>query len=379
MNYVKFGKHPFEVSRFGLGCMRFPQTKNDKGEDIIDEPKAIEMVRYAIDHGVNYIDTAYAYAGSEVVVGKALQDGYREKVILVTKLPTWLIKDKSDMPKLLEEQLKRLQTDYIDIYLLHNLYAENWDIVKKFDAIEGMKEFKAAGKIKYIAFSMHERLDHWKEIIDTFDWDMAMMQYNYFDKYNQAGVEGLKYASDKGLPVVIMESLRGGMLAMDPPPEVANALALVSGSSYAEKAFRWLYDQPECTVMLSGCSSLEQLKENIEIFSKAEVNVLTEDEKKQFDIAREEWNKKTLVPCTACGYCMPCPKNVDIPEIFEIYNNTARVIEKSQGQSWLYNQVLQSSKTDASQCVECGKCEGHCPQRIEIIKKLKEAHTALTS
>lgn len=378
MKYINFGKDNLKISRFGLGCMRFPQMKNEKGEDVIDEQESIKMIRYAIDNGVNYIDTAYAYAGSEVVVGKALLDGYREKVVLVTKLPIWLVKEQSDLRKYLDEQLERLQTDYIDIYLLHNLYYENWEIVEKFNAIEMMKQFKEEKKIKYIAFSMHERLDHWKKVIDTFDWDMAMMQYNYFDKFNQAGIEGLKYATDKGVPVVIMESLHGGMLALEPPAEVANALALVKGDTYAEKAFRWLYNQPECKVMLSGCSSMQQLKENIEIFNNSDVNVLTDEEEKQYDKARDEWNKKTLVQCTACGYCMPCPQGVDIPEIFNIYNNTARAMDKSHNQAWLYDQVLVSSKCDASQCVECGICESHCPQRIEIINKLKEAHAVFT-
>ncbi len=375
MKYVKFGKHDFEVSRFGLGCMRFPMTKDADGKDVIDEPKAIEMVRYAIDHGVNYIDTAWAYGGSEAVVGKALQDGYREKVLLVTKLPIWECKSTDDMRKFLNEELERLQTDCIDIYLLHNLFAENWKIVESIGAIKMMEQFRAEGKIKYIACSMHERTAHWKMVADAYDWDMMMMQYNYFDKDNQAGQEGLRYAAAKGLPVVIMESLRGGMLANDPPENVAEALKPLGDGSYAEKSFKWLYDQPECTVILSGCSSLEQVKENLAIFDKAEVGVLTDDARACYDKAREEWNKKTLVPCTGCGYCMPCPSNVDIPEVFEIYNNTVRAPGHSQ--TWLYNQILGSSCTDASQCAECGACESHCPQGIGIIEKLKEAHAKL--
>lgn len=377
MKYMNFGKTGLSVSRFGLGCMRFPQVKDADGKEQINEPEAIKMVRYAIDHGVTYIDTAYAYEGSEVVVGKALLDGYREKVTLVTKLPVWLVKEKADFRKFLEEQLSRLQTDHIDIYLLHNLFYENWAIVNKFDALEEMKAFKAEGKIGFIGCSVHERLEHWKTVADAFDWDMMMMQYNYFDKFNQAGVEGLRYAHDKGMPITIMESLRGGMLAMTPPQEIADALAPVSGTSYADKAFKWLYNQKECNVMLSGCSSMEQLVENIEIFDRAEVGSLTESDLLCYDNAREQWEKKTLVPCTGCGYCMPCPMGVDIPEIFEIYNNTARVISADHAQTWLYEQVLMSAGNDASKCVECGQCEGHCPQRIKIIDRLKEADKAL--
>ncbi len=379
MKYVKFGKTGLDVSRFGLGCMRFPTMKDSEGKDVIDEKAAIQLVRYAIDNGVNYIDTAYAYTGSEEVLGKALQDGYREKVILVTKLPVWEVKCKEDFRKFLDLQLSRLQTDYIDFYHLHNLFSDNWEIVKKYDAIKIMEEFKAEGKIKYIACSVHERLEHWKEVADAYDWDMMMMQYNYFDKYNQAGIEGLHYVAAKGTPVVIMESLRGGMLACEPPETVAKALAPVSGGSYAEKAFKWLIDQPECAVILSGCSSLEQVVENIKIFNSLDANCLTEAEKECYENAREEWNKKTLVPCTACGYCMPCPSGVDIPEVFEIYNNTARVLQAHQGQTWLYNQVLVRSKNDASQCIECGQCLKKCPQSIDIICKLKEAHEKLNS
>ena len=245
--------------------------------------------------------------------------------------------------------MERLQVDHIDIYHLHNLFEANWEKVLKFNAIDFMKKQKADGKISYIAFSCHGQLDHWKKVVDYFDWDVCMMQYNYFDKYNQAGIEGLRYASAKGLPVIIMESLRGGMLGQTPPESIANILDKVPGETFAEKAFMWLINQPECTVMLSGCSSLENVLENLETFDKYEAGCLSDEQNVIFDEAREEWNRKTLVPCTGCAYCMPCPMNVDIPEVFEIYNNTARVFTENQGQTWLYTQMLIHSQKDASQ------------------------------
>lgn len=377
MKYVDFGKHGFRVSRFGLGCMRFPKIKAEDGTEIIDEKAAIEIIRTAIDGGVNYIDTAYVYAGSEVVVGKALKDGYREKVKLVTKLPLWSCNSEEDLQKYMDEEMERLQVDHIDIYHLHNLFEANWEKVIKFHAIDFMKKQKAAGKISYIAFSCHGQLDHWKKVVDYFDWDVCMMQYNYFDKYNQAGIEGLKYAKAKGLPVIIMESLRGGMLAQVPPESIAKELECVPGNSYAEKSFQWLISQAEPTVMLSGCHSVEHVRENLRIFDTYDVGCLTDAQNAAFDRAREEWNKKTLVPCTGCGYCMPCPMGVDIPEVFEIYNNTARVLTENQGQVWLYDQMLLKSGKDASKCIKCGKCVSHCPQKISIPEKLAEAHEVL--
>ncbi|MBQ6933078.1 MAG: aldo/keto reductase [Clostridia bacterium] len=376
MKYVKFGKHDFEVSRFGLGCMRFPKIKLEDGTEVINEKEAIDIIRTAIDGGVNYIDTAYVYPGSEVVVGKALQDGYREKVKLVTKLPIWSCTSEEDLQKFMDEELERLQTDYLDIYLLHNLFEANWAKVKQFNAIEFMKKQKEAGKAKLIGFSCHGQLSHWKEVVDANDWDVCMMQYNYFDKYYQAGEEGLKYASAKGLPVIIMESLRGGMLGQTPPENVAEKLAKVPGETYGEKSFAWLINQPECTVMLSGCSSVEHVKENLKTFDKYEPNHLTEEQLKAYDEAREEWNKKTLVACTGCAYCMPCPMGVDIPGIFKYYNDTVRVLDKSQSQTFLYAQLFSHSKKDPTQCIECGKCMSHCPQNIQIPVKLKEAHEA---
>ncbi len=374
MQFVDFKHDGKKVSRFGLGCMRFPKTTDAEGKDIIDEPAAIELIRAAIDGGVNYIDTAYFYPGSEVVVGKALKDGYREKVILATKLPAGLLTCKEDLQKFYEEELERLQVDYIDVYFLHNLYKANWAKVLQFGGIEFMADLKKRGKIGYIAVSMHEYFDHFKEVMDHFDWDLAMIQYNYYDKFNQMGIDGLKYASAKGIPVVAMESLHGGMLSTNVPAEVTAAFGdYLADKSDAEKAFMWLYNQPEVTVILSGVSTMEQLEENLRIFENAQCGIISEEQEKYFDAARDSWNKFINIECTACGYCVPCPAGVDIPNVFKIWNDFAKAPE----QKWLYNAMLLTAGKDGSKCVSCGKCVPHCPQHFDIPQKLAEAHEAL--
>ncbi len=374
MQYVDFKHDGKMVSRFGLGCMRLPKTTDAEGNSIIDEPEAIKLIRQAIDSGVNYIDTAYVYPGSEVVVGKALKDGYREKVTLATKLPVMLLKSKEDLQKLYEEELERLQVDHIDVYFLHNLYQSNWNQVLKYDALDFMKKLKEEGKISYIAVSMHESYDHFEHVIDYFDWDLAMIQYNYYDKFNQAGIKGLKYASAKGLPVVSMESLHGGMLANNVPETVKAAFGdWNKDKSDAEKSLMWLYNQPEVTIILSGVSTIEQLEDNLRIFENAKPGILTEEDEKLYDKAREEWNKLVNIDCTACEYCMPCPMNVDIPLVFKLWNDFA----KDPGQKWLYNAMAFTAGKGVDKCISCGKCSKACPQKFDIPAELKKAHEAL--
>ncbi len=374
MQFVDFKQDGKKVSRFGLGCMRLPSVTNDEGKSIIDEEAAIALIRRAIDAGVNYIDTAYIYEGSEVVVGKALQDGYREKVMLATKLPMSLVKCEADLQKYYEEELARLQVDHIDVYFLHNLYEASWQKTIETNAIDFMVNLKKQGKISYIAVSMHGSYDHFEKVIDYFDWDLAMIQYNYYDKFNQAGIKGLKYASAKGIPVVSMESLHGGMLANDVPKAVEAAFeGWKSEVSNAEKAFMWLYNQPEVTIVLSGSSSLEQLEDSLRIFENAKCNILSEKEEALYDRARAVWESFVNIECTGCKYCMPCPVGVDIPTAFDCWNEFA----KTPGQKWMYKILLMESAKDASKCVECGKCESVCPQKLKIIEKLKEAHEAL--
>ncbi|MCX7772721.1 MAG: aldo/keto reductase, partial [Clostridia bacterium] len=244
MVYTDFGRISQKVSRFGMGCMRYPQMKNERGEDVIDEQEAIKMIRYAIDHGVNYFDTAYCYPGSEAVLGKALKDGYREKVMIATKSPVWECKNHEDYRRLFEEQLERLQTNFIDVYILHGLDRSNYDIVKATDGIRFMKELKESGRIGAVGFSSHAEIDLFKEIIDVYDWDMCLIQLNILDGNHQAGLNGLRYAADKGIPVVIMEPLKGGILGKKPPVEVEELLrSYPEQRSLPEWAFRWLYDQ----------------------------------------------------------------------------------------------------------------------------------------
>ncbi len=374
MQYVDFKHDGKKVSRFGLGCMRLPKIQDAQGKEIIDEPKAIEMIRKAIDGGVNYIDTAYFYEGSEVVVGKALKDGYREKVILATKLPMSIVEKKEDLQKYYEEELERLDVEHIDVYFLHNLFEANWEKVVKFDAIDFMVDLKKQGKISYIAVSMHGTNAHFEKVIDYFNWDLAMIQYNYYDKYNQAGQKGLLYASAKGIPVVSMESLHGGMLSNDVPEKVEAAFGDWNKDlSNAEKAFMWLYNQPEVTVVLTGASTLEQVEESLAIFDKAECNILSEEEVALYDKAREVWESFVNIECTGCNYCMPCPAKIDIPLVFHVWNEIA----KTPAQKWLYNVMLTQSGKDATNCINCGKCVKVCPQKLDIPNKLKEAHEAL--
>ncbi len=375
MQYVDFKHNDIKVSRFGLGCMRLPSIKNENGEIKIDEVKAIELIRKAIDSGVNYIDTAYFYPGSEAVVGKALKDGYREKVILATKLPMSLVKTKADLQKYYLEELESLQEEHIDVYFLHNLYEKNWDKVIELDAIEFMQDLKRKGKISYIAASIHGDNAHFKKVVDAFDWDLVMMQYNYYDKHNQAGIKGLHHAAAKGIPIVSMESLHGGMLTNNVPHTVNEAFKNFRGGniSDAEKSFMWLYNQPEVTVVLSGSSTIEQLLDSLRIFDNAQCNILTDDELKMFDSAREAWNKIINIECTGCKYCMPCPAGVDIPLVFERWNEYAKAPE----QKWLYSVLLCEKDKDASKCINCNKCVKLCPQKLDIPLFLKKAHETL--
>jgi predicted aldo/keto reductase-like oxidoreductase len=382
MQYRKFGKLGFEVSSFGMGCMRLPLKKQSDGSQKysdIDEKEAIGMIRYAIDNGVNYIDTAYGYHGgnSELIVGKALKDGYREKVNLATKLPVWMAKKYRDFEKYLDEQLSKLQTDTIDFYLLHSLNKNSWDRIKNLKILDFLDEAKDKGKIKYAGFSFHDELPVFKEIIDSYAWDMCQIQLNILDQEYQAGVEGLKYAGQKGIPVVIMEPLKGGRLAQNIPQDIMELWDQVKcKGNHIEWAFRWLYNFPEVTVVLSGVSTMEQLKENIRIFGKAQSNTLTQKDLDLIQQVRELYESKIKVQCTSCNYCVPCPSDVSIPKIFSLYNQASMFNEQEQS-SKEYRKLV-DDKNYALECVECGTCEGKCPQSLPIIEKLKDAHDYLT-
>jgi predicted aldo/keto reductase-like oxidoreductase len=374
MKYRRFGKLDWQVSALGFGAMRLPTIGGDNSR--IDEPEAIRMIRYAIDHGVNYVDTAYPYHGGngEIVVGKALTEGYRERVRLATKMPIWLINSKEDMNRIFNEQLKKLQTDYVDFYLLHSLNRDSWLKIRKLDVFDWAERVISEGRIKYLGFSFHDEFGVFKEIIDAYDnWTLCQIQYNYENEEVQAGTRGLKYAAGRGLAIVIMEPLLGGALA-NPPPAVKQIWD-EANKNPVEMALQWLWNKPEVSVVLSGMSTMEQVKHNIEFASRSGVGLLTEEDLKLVARVHAAYKKLRPIPCTKCGYCMPCPNGVDIPWNFEVYNNG--VAYNSMGASkWAYNNNIPAEKR-ASACVGCRTCEEKCPQKIKISEWMRRIHAEL--
>lgn len=370
------GKTSIEASILGIGCMRLPLQESDSTK--IDYEKSMEMLRYAIDHGVTYVDTAYPYHGgdSENFVGEALKDGYRERVTLVTKAPTWLIETQGDFEKYLDEQLKKLQTDSLDIYLLHALSKERWEKLLSVNIFEAIEKAKTQGKIKHIGFSFHDQFDVFKSIVDSYDWDVCMIQFNYMDVDEQAGEKGLKYAEEKGIPVVVMEPLKGGMLAT--PPVDIESIWNESGlnRSAVEWALKFVANYENVKVVLSGMSSIEQVKENLDIADRLHANSLTELEIKTIEAVRDAYNERIKVPCTQCKYCMPCPQGVEIPRSFTLFNR-ASIFDAFDRLRDQYNGA--SIEGRASNCIACGECEPKCPQNINIIESLQEVVLAFES
>lgn len=365
--YRALGQTDKSISILGFGTMRLPTIGGDDSE--IEEEKAIQIIRYAIDNGVNYIDSAYPYHGgmSELVIGKALQDGYREKVYLATKLPSWQITSREDMDRYLNEQLERLKTDYIDFYLVHALNRDFWPLVKKHGIFDFLGSALKDGRIRYTGFSFHDNIGLFKEIIDSYSWDICQIQYNFMDENFQAGKEGLMYAASKGLGVVIMEPLRGGYLVSSPPEIQKIWDSAETKRSPVEWGFRYLWDYPEISVVLSGMSDIEQVKENIGLAEKGLPNSLTEQEKELISRVKEVYRLKTRVYCTGCQYCMPCSSGVNIPECFKYLNN-AEMFDNEEGEKVLYSGL----GGKASNCTECGECEEKCPQKTPIKEMLKE-------
>lgn len=358
-----------ELSILGFGCMRLPLTT--EGE--IDEAKTTQMIRHAIDSGINYIDTAYPYhqGKSEPVVGRVLQDGYRDKVYLATKLPVWLVKSRDDMDKYLNEQLERLQTDHIDYYLLHALDKERWVNLKKLGFADFLNSALADGRIRHAGFSFHDDLPLFKEIVDAYPWSFCQIQYNFLDEQYQAGTEGLEYAAQKGLGVIVMEPLRGGKLAGPVPADVAHIWRTAKTQrTPAEWALRWVWNHPEVSVVLSGMTTMEQLEENLETAKNAEANSLIADELELVQKVKSVYENRTKVGCTACGYCMPCPSGVDIPGIFKHYNNASIFADVSGAKDAYLRFTAEAAY--ASNCAECGQCEASCPQGIPIREHLRE-------
>ena len=374
MQYRK-DKHGEELSILGYGCMRF--SRKGSGVDI---DKTEQELLAAIRAGVNYLDTAYIYPGSEAALGEILErNGLRDQVRIATKLPQYLVKNRDSLDKYFDEELSRLRTDRVDYYLMHHLTdIAQWERLKTVGVLDWIAEKKAAGAIRNIGFSYHGNSDNFLKILADYDWDFCQIQYNYLDETTQAGVVGLKAAAARGIPVVIMEPLRGGKLVNKLPDAAKQLMARHErGWSPADWGLRWLWDQPEVTVVLSGMNSLAMVEENVRIASEAAVGAFSAEDRaflqRILDIIRE----KEKVGCTGCRYCMPCPKGVDIPGYFSSYNLMYTESKVSGWRHFFQAVALSAEPSFASQCVQCGKCEKHCPQGIPIREQLKKAEKAL--
>lgn len=374
MQYRK-DKYGNQISMLGYGCMRF--TK--KGPSF-DFEKAEKEVMAAIEQGVNYFDTAYMYAGNEECLGKILaKNKVREKVNIATKLPQYIIRTAAAVDKTFHEELRRLQTDFIDYYLMHMLTdIQEWENLKRLGIEEWITRQKKDGRIRNIGFSYHGDTDMFLKILDAYDWDFCQIQYNYLDENSQAGRRGLQAAAAKGIPVIIMEPLRGGKLVNMLPNEALQVMKK-SGKNYspAEWGLRWLWSQPEVTCVLSGMNSMEMVNENIRIASETEAGSFTEEDEAVIRDVVRAIRAKEKVGCTACRYCMPCPKGVDIPGNFYYYNLTAIEKKRSARFAFAQNMGMRKEPGFASQCIGCGKCEQHCPQHINIREMLVKADRSL--
>ncbi len=368
-------KYRNKVSVLGYGCMRF----TNKGVKL-DYKKAEKEILEAYNGGVNYYDTAYVYPGSEELLGRVLEENnIRDKVYIATKLPHYMIKTLKDIDDKFNEELTRLRTDHIDYYLMHMLTdVKSWKRLLDLGIDKWIKDKKKSGQIKQIGFSYHGNSDMFCQIIDSYDWDICLIQYNYLDENSQAGKTGLHYAASKGIPVNIMEPLRGGRLVNQLPEKARKLFAKNKKQmSPAEWSFRWLWNQKEILCVLSGMNSLEMVKENVEYADRAKVGEFTKEDFKFLQEIVEAINEKMKVPCTGCRYCMPCPKKVDIPGTFSAYNKYYTDSKIVAMKEYLMCTGLRKDATGASNCIECGKCEQHCPQRIEIRKELKKARKKL--
>jgi len=357
------------ISVLGFGCMRFTR----KGASF-DLDKAERELMEAFERGVNYFDTAYIYPGSEDLVGTVFErNGIRDKVNIATKLPQFLVKSASDPDKYFDEELKRLRTTWADYYLMHHMAdIGQWEKLKGLGIEDWIQRKKDSGQIRNIGFSFHGNTEHFLEILNAYDWDFCQIQYNYADEFSQAGRRGLEAAYEKGIPVIIMEPLRGGKL-VDMLPEDAKELLSGKGYDPAALAFRWLWDQPGVTCVLSGMNSLEMVDSNCNAAETAVAGSFTEEERELVEAVRESFRRTTKVGCTECRYCMPCPKGVDIPGIFRCYNRMYTENKFFGRKEYFQSVALSLAPAQASQCVRCGKCESHCPQSLPIRDLLKEA------
>ncbi len=371
MQYRTMGKLGIRTSAFGLGCMRFNGPAS--GDSVIDEKKAVSLIRRAIDGGVTYLDTAYVYLDktSETVLGKALLDGYRDRVTIATKMPMEYVHNRAEMEALLESELKKLQTDHIDFYLMHGIDLKKWEYFKSIGAPEFFDDMKKAGKIRFKCFSFHGPYGDFETILQDNDWDMVQIQYNFMDVDNQAGTRGLELAGKLGIPVVIMEGLLGGRLSKAPSNVQALYDAFPVKRSPVEWAFRWLCNRPEIAVVLSGCNEPEQVDDNLRIFDTVAPGIMTKEELRLMDNVREAYLSRTKAGCTGCRYCMPCPNGVNIPGVFSAWNNVS-LYDTDPRWDWNLKQIREKD-SGADRCVGCGACEAACPQHLPIIDLLRDA------
>jgi predicted aldo/keto reductase-like oxidoreductase len=378
MLYRPFGRTGQRVSILGFGCMRLPVI--DGHNDKIDVPLATRMLRYAIDRGVNYIDTAYPYhsaafdgtpGASEGFVGETLTGGYRDKVMVATKLPVWRVKSRQDMEDILAGQLQRLRSERIDCYLLHGLDAAQFERVAGLGALEFLDDAKASGKIRFAGFSFHDEGPSFAPIVDAYDWDFCQIQYNYMDVDYQAGAAGLAYAADRGLAVVVMEPLKGGRLASPVPVPIQTLWdAAPVKRSPVGWALRFIWDDPRVSLLLSGMSTMEQVVENVELASEGYPGSLGAAESAAIEAAQKAYRERIVVDCTGCGYCLPCPQGINIPRFFSLLNNVSLFENVAEEQKGYGMDLGTGHSAAASACTECGQCAEACPQQLDVPREM---------
>jgi predicted aldo/keto reductase-like oxidoreductase len=382
MQYKKLGKSGIDVSALGFGCMRFPTfikgyENVPPPERPIKEEETEKMLLHAVENGITYFDTAYIYheGRSEEILGRVLKP-YRDKVLIATKLPTMIVREPSDVERFIDEQLKRLDTDYVDFYLLHALDGHIWPMMKKYGALDFLEKLVSDGRVRYTGFSFHDEVNVFKEIVDSYDWTLCQIQYNYYDENHQAGREGLQYAASKGMGVVIMEPLRGGSLIDKIPPSVQEIFdSAKTKRTPAEWGLKWLFNQPEISLVLSGMSAMPHLVENLKIAEDAKPDSLSEEELSLISKAQKKLEELFKVHCTGCGYCIPCPNGVNIPMNLSVYNDYF-LFDAHRHTLMVYNRMIPEGNR-AFNCVECGECEEKCPQKVEIMNELKNVHSLL--
>ena len=378
MHYRTFGRLDWKPSALGFGAMRLPILDGDHGK--IDEALATRMIRTAIDAGVNYVDTAWPYHNeqSERFLGRCLRDGYRDRIRLATKMPSWLAETPADFDRFLDEQRRRLETETIDFYLLHALDKERWPRLRDLGIREWAERAKRDGRIGQFGFSFHDDLATFREIVDAYDWGLCQIQYNFMDVEFQAGRAGLRYAAERGIAVVVMEPLRGGLLAR-PAPRAVAALwdSATTRRTQAEWALQWIWNDPDVSLALSGMSAMSHVEENLASAERSGTGSLNGEELHLVDRVRDAYRAIAPIPCTSCRYCQPCPQGVDIPRVFALYNDGVAygAVDRSR---FGYARFMKPEER-ADRCVACGTCESACPQGIEIVAWLKKAHEALAA